>query len=125
MTPATREGGRVPDEPTNSELARRLDAIQGLLQTLPQTMVGRAEYASDQRGVEHRFAELAADIEDVRHQHTEDTRALHERISNTTQNSVANRQHWQHLIYTGLMPTIVAIAGVIGALWLGSHGGGK
>lgn len=112
----------MSDEPTNSELARRLDAIQLLLQSLPQSLVGRAEYAADQRALEHRFAELAADVEDVRRQGAENNRVVHQRISDSEKTSAGHRQHWQQLIYMGLIPALVVAAGTLVTIWLGQGG---
>ena len=110
----------MSDEPSNTELARRLDDQYRLLQAL----IGRNEYTADQRANDHRFAEVAADLADVRHQHAEDTRVLHERISTGAQSHVNHQRHWQQLIFTGLIPALVAVVAILAELWVnqgGSH----
>jgi hypothetical protein len=105
----------VSDEPSNAELGRRLDDIWRLLQPL----IGRAEYTADQRAAERRLADITADIDDVRRQHTEDIRAVNERQTAAERATRQGRTHWQTLIFTGLIPAAVAAI----AIWVsrGAH----
>lgn len=108
----------MAEEPTNGELARRLDDLK----TLVVGLVGRHEYDADKRAIEARFDEMGARLEDVRHQHHEDIRVVHERISAGNTSGVQNRQHWQSLLWQGLLPALVAAVGIWVA-YLAGHGG--
>jgi hypothetical protein len=108
----------VADEPSNAELAWRLQNIQQMLAGL----IGRPEYDADQRAADRRFTELAADIEDVRRQHAEDVRVLHERITEQARNGVEHRMHWRSVILTGVLPALVTGTGIL-VTWLISRGG--
>lgn len=108
----------MPDEVTTGELARRLDDIQRLL----TGVVGHPEYAADKRGLDYRFGEVKADIEDLRRVHADDVRELHARISEQARAGVEHRMHWRSLLLTGVFPALMTGLGVLVA-WLVAHGG--
>jgi hypothetical protein len=108
----------VADEPTPGELSRRLDAFATELRTL----IGRAEYSSDQRGLEHRFTDLGHDIEDVRRQHAGDIKDVNDRITREADKSAARQLGWRTLIFTGLVPAAIAGAAILVQIWLSSKG---
>ena len=78
------------EEPTHGELARRLDSLHTDLRTMVSGLVGRAEYVADQKAVDARFAVVHERLDDVRRQHSEDIRAVNERITgdNDTQTEI-------------------------------------
>lgn len=89
----------MADEPSNAELARRLTEIATLL----QQVVGRPEYNSDQRHVEHRFTEIERDIEDVRRTHTEDIKAIRALLDKAAEK---RGMDWRQAVYNGLLPAV-------------------
>lgn len=97
----------VADEPSNGELGRRLDVIHALLQGL----VGRAEYLEYQRALEHRLTGIERDIEGDRAQHAEDIKGL-----------AASRLSWRAIFYTGILPALLVLTGVIVNIWLATRG---
>lgn len=99
----------MPDEPSNGELGRRLDEIRILVQGL----VSRPEYAADQRALEHRLTGLERDIEDVRTQHAKDIDAV-----------TASRLSWRGIFYTGIVPAVLVLIGVLVQIWLATRGHG-
>ena len=109
----------MADEPSNGELGRRLDVIQHLLQDL----VGRAEYNARQEAADRRFAELAADIEDTRRQHSEDIRAVHQRLADADRKSQEHRLSWRTAFWSGILPALVVLAGILVQIWLAHSGG--
>ena len=108
-----RAGGDVADEPTNGELARRLDDILRLVAGL----VGHAEYAAEMRRVDERVADMRRDFD-------EKLKAVHQRITDEQQVTAAHRMSWRTIIYTGLVPAAVVLASILVQLWIASHGGG-
>jgi hypothetical protein len=115
----------VADEPTNGELARQLADIKLML----AAVVGHPEYAADKRYLDSRFADLASDLAEERHQRAaaieqerrdRDTavKAVSERIDAGRD----TRMHWRSLVLTGVLPALVALLGVIVTIAL-SHGG--
>ena len=94
-------------EPSNSELARRLDDIQRMVAGL----VVYPEYRESQRGIDRRFAELAQDIEELRRQQAEHVKA-----------TADHRMQWRSLILTGVLPALVAAIGILVTVLL-YHGG--
>jgi hypothetical protein len=107
------------EDPSNAELGRRLDGIAGLIQGL----IGRAEYAADQRGIEHRFTEHERDLSELRRCIEDGLRETGQRITDQEKAVSAQRRHWQDLIYTGIIPAIVAAIAII-VQWLllgGTH----
>lgn len=103
----------VADDPSNWELARRLDQIDRSLRAL----VGRDGYTEYQRAIERQFAELARDIEDVRRQHTEDVTALHKRIGDEAK-TATDRHQWKTMLWVGVFPAVVAVAAILVQVWL-------
>jgi hypothetical protein len=99
----------VADEPSNGELGRRLDDLFRLVSGL----VGRAEYAADQRALEHRLTNLDRDIEDLRTQHAKDIDAVS-----------ASRLSWRAIFYTGILPALLVLVGVLVQIWLATRGHG-
>jgi hypothetical protein len=99
----------VADEPSNGELGRRLDEIRILVQGL----VSRPEYSEYQRSMEHRLTNLDRDINDIRMQHAEDVKNL-----------ASNRLSWRAIAYTGLLPALLVLAGVLVNIWIATRGHG-
>lgn len=107
----------MDEQPSNWELGRRLDEIGRNLGAL----VGRPEYSSDQRALEHRLSDLARDLEDVRRKHDDDVRMLDARITAEAK-AAAERGQWKTTLLAGLIPSLVAVAAILVTIWL--HGGG-
>ncbi|MGH3120145.1 MAG: hypothetical protein ACRDND_03795 [Streptosporangiaceae bacterium] len=98
----------MADEPSNGELGRRLDEIRIIVQGL----VGRAEYAADQRALEHRLTGIERDIEEGRGRHSKDMQQV-----------AANRLSWRAIFYTGILPAVLVLLGVLVQIWLAKgHG---
>ena len=104
----------MADDITNGELARRLDDLRGAVARL----IGRDEYAADQRGDDRRFADLARDIAAVREQLTDDVKELRDDMAEAKRSSAEHRQSWRTVIYTGLIPAAVVLLSVLVQLWL-------
>jgi hypothetical protein len=104
-------GGEVPDEPSNSELARRLDAIYLVI-------VSRPEYLADLRRLDDRTGDLRRDIDENRRDSDEKIRAVHQRVTDTEKSAEAHRISWRTVIYTGLIPALVALGAILAQLWL-------
>jgi chromosome segregation ATPase len=120
----------VADEPSNGELARRLDDIARLLQGL----VSRAEYTADQRHVERRFTEMEHDIAEKRRVHEQDIRDLREENKDLrteikglrTELAAANSNNgtnFRQAIYSGAVPGIIFLLGIIVTIFLAFKGG--
>lgn len=103
-------------EPSNAELARRLNDIAVLL----QQVVGRPEYTADQRHSEHRFTEIERDIADVRRMHGEDVKDVNKRIDDVTKSSGSNLRQ---ALYNGLLPAIFLVVGLLVTILLAFKGG--
>lgn len=109
----------MADDVTTGELARRLADIQQMLATL----VGRDMYLSDKQGTEWRLAELARDLDSERRERAEAVKALSDRLDAQATAAGENRMHWRTLLWTGALPAMVALLGVIITLWISHHGG--
>jgi hypothetical protein len=115
----------VADEPTNGELARQLADIKLML----AAVVGHPEYAADKRYLDSRFADLADDLAEERRQRADaieqERRDRAAAIKATNERIDAGRDtrmHWRTLLWTGALPALVALLGVIVTIAL-SHGG--
>jgi hypothetical protein len=124
----------VADEPSNGELARRLDDIARILLGL----VSRAEYTADQRHTEHRFAELEHDIAEKRRGHDEDMREMRveltklrdetkdvrekvgEKLAERDRSSSVN---FRQAIYNGIVPGIFLVITLLVTVFLAFKGG--
>jgi hypothetical protein len=105
-------GGPVPDEPSNGELARRLDKIEILLQGL----VSRAEYTIDQRHVERRLADIDRDVADLRDKHDKDVGELRKALADDGKRQGVN---FRQAVYSGALPAILCAISVLLALKVG------
>lgn len=105
----------MADEPSNGELARRLDEIARLLRDVP----ARGEYLEYQRRVDQRFADMAADIAEVRHVHDVDVKEHQRRHDDDRKQRGTD---WRQALYQGLMPFAVAAAAVLLGMWLAKGG---
>lgn len=108
----------MADEPSNSELAWRLDDIRVKLADL----VGRAEYNAHQQGIDRRFADIGSDIQDLHRQHELDVQAVTARLDEHEKNATEHRYHWQQIVVPSATAFAVAIVGVIVEIWLAAHG---
>jgi len=106
------------DDPTLGEIGRRLAEMASDVRDLP----GRAEYTSDRRGLDYRFSELGRDLEDIRKRHAADFQEINRRISAELKEAIAKRQSWRQIIYTGLIPALVALLAILAQIWLRSGG---
>lgn len=101
-------------EPSNTELAWRLAEIKELVQDIP----GRREYTEYQIRVDERFKDTAEAIGDLRRTHTEDIKAVLERMDrheadHKQREQEARKQRgadWRQAIYSGIAPFAIAIA---------------
>jgi hypothetical protein len=114
----------LSDEVSTGELARRLDQIMQVLQGL----VGRSEYTEYQRHLEHRFAELVADMEEKRRIHERDVDALRvqldeerahrEKADDAIKKQIAEDDkgrgvNIRQAIFSGLVPAILLLITIL------------
>jgi hypothetical protein len=118
------------DTVTTGELSRSIAELKLMVGGL----ISRDVYAADQRAAGYRFSEFAADIQDLRNQHNEDVKALHDRITDQgkafneqiakdRQRAEDNRVNWRGHLLTGVLPALVALAGVLVTIYVKQHGG--
>jgi hypothetical protein len=107
----------VADEPSNSELAWRLEAIQRSVGEL----VGRPEYTARQEAAERRFSDLAADVAALERRHDDDIAKIHRRIDDHERDHKDSHHSWRNAIYVGIVPALVAAAAILAQLWMGAH----
>jgi hypothetical protein len=107
----------VADDVSTGELARRLDQVLQIVQTL----VSRPEYSSDQRHHESRFTEIGRRIDDVerdiadeRSARKEGDRVLHERMDKTGSN-------WRTNLWQGLAAVLILV-GIAVNIWTATRG---
>lgn len=108
------------DEPTNWELARRLEDIQKML----AVVVGLPEYAADRRALDYRLDDLQRDLETERRERANDVKAVNDRLDKQAEAGTEHRMHWRALLWTGALPAVVALLGVLVTLWIAHNGGG-
>lgn len=108
------------DEPSNWELARRLEDIQKML----ALVVGHPEYAADRRALDYRLDGLQRDLETERRERAGDVKAVNDRLDKQAEAGVEHRMHWRSLIWTGALPAAVALIAVLVTILLNIHGGG-
>lgn len=106
------------DEPTNRELAWRLDQIQSTL----SGAVGRLEYIADKRGTDQRLDTLERGISEAKRSGFEAIGRVNARMDEHEKSHKAAGVRWQTLLWTGVLPVLVAAIGVLATLYL-SHGG--
>ncbi|MGI8333469.1 hypothetical protein ACRYCC_26250 [Actinomadura scrupuli] len=104
------------NEPSPGELARRLDEIVRLLQGL----VSRPEYTEYQRHLEHRLAEVDADLAELRRTHAEDIRDIGKRLDERER---TNGTNVRQAIYSGIIPAILFLVGIL--ITISQSRGGK
>lgn len=118
------------DQPTNGELARRLEEIRQML----GGVVGHPEYAADKRALDYRLSSLSGELSEERHdrvaaveqerrERSEAIKAVNDRITSQVRDGVENRRHWRELLWQGALPALATIAVGLLALWA-AHGGG-
>jgi hypothetical protein len=106
------------DEISNGELGRRLDDLKGIMQGL----VGRPEYTAWQQDVIGQLAGLRRDIAEMRSDHADDIKTVNTRITDVKNEARDNRMSWRTLIWTGLVPALVVVLGIVAQLWMnGGH----
>lgn len=84
-----------------------------------QAMIGRAEYVTAQQGINDRFEALHHRIDETRRELSEDIKAVRE----DAKAAVASRQSWRTIVYTGLVPALVVLAGILWQIWHTGKGG--
>jgi hypothetical protein len=107
------------DTVTTGELSRSIAELKLMVGGL----INRNEYAADQRAAGYRFAELAADIQELRQQHNDDIKAINDRITKDRQQADESRVNWRGHLLTGVIPALVAFAGVLVTIYVKQHGG--
>ena len=118
------------DQPTNFELARRLEEIRQML----GGVVGHPEYAADKRALDYRLSSLSGELGDERRdrvaaidqerrERADAVKAVNDRIDEQARAGLENRRHWRELLWQGALPALATIAVGLLALWA-AHGGG-
>lgn len=109
----------MADDPSNGELARRIDDVhQSVLR-----MVSQELYLAEQRSAERRFGELERAIEKGRQRHDGDMKALNDRIDGQIRAATEHRMSWRQVIWTGLLPALVVLISILVQLWTSGRGG--
>jgi hypothetical protein len=103
----------VADEPTNGELARRLDGIGQSLHDLVQ----RGEYAEYQRGIDHRYSEASHDIEELRLRQQKSEAEIRAWVAEEL-SKINARDQWRITLMVSILPTLAAILGILVTIWL-------
>jgi hypothetical protein len=109
----------VVDDITNRELAGRLEDLRAAI----RDYVGRLEYAAYQADLEHRLTALAElhhrEITDIR----DDIRQLNARLDDADKAAREHRLSFRTVIYTGLLPAVVVLLGIVVQIILARSGG--
>ncbi|MGH3369309.1 MAG: hypothetical protein ACRDPR_04855 [Nocardioidaceae bacterium] len=95
----------MADDVSTGELARRLDQLLQIVQTL----VSRPEYTADHRHAEHRFTEIERDIAAEQAAREAAVREVHERIDKETTKKDTDRRQ---LLFSGLVPSVLVLASI-------------
>lgn len=105
-------------EPSNGELAWRLAEIKEIVQDIP----GRREYTEYQLRVESRFMAQADDIAELRKTHTEDLKAVLERMDRHEADHKAAQHRrgadWRQLLYSGVAPFAIGVFLLVVTTWV-------
>lgn len=120
----------MADDPSNGELARRLDEIRGML----GSVVGHPEYAADKQGLDFRLGNLAGQIADERRdraaaiererdERAEAVKALNDRFTEQAKAGTEHRRHWRELLWQGALPAVATLIVGLLALWAAHSGG--
>lgn len=107
------------DEPTNGELARRLEDLS----RIQDGFIGRREYQADERRVDDRFRDLRQAVEEERRDRQTAIEGVHQRITDETQAAANTKLSWRTILYTGVIPALVVLLSILVQIWL--HGGSK
>ena len=110
----------MADEPSNAELARRMDRIEVLLQDLSLRLVSSDVYNRDQRETERRFAELERELAEERLARKEDVKDLRGRMDERDKTGGSN---FRQGIYSGVIPALLVLAGILVQVFLALRGG--
>lgn len=96
----------MADEPSNAELAWRLEAIQ-------RELVSRSEYAARLEGAEHRFTDLAADVDRLDRKHDDDITRVHQRLDGHEQAHAASHLSWRQIVWPMLGAGVASAAAIV------------
>lgn len=107
------------DEPSNGELGRRLDSIQTMLGGL----VGRLEYDAEQRSFAIQLRDLAQDLAEERREREKSDEMLARRLDEQARAAADHRLSWRTVLWTGLLPAVMVVLGIVVQLWLARSGG--
>jgi transposase len=105
----------VTDAPSPGELSRRIDQVTMSLTQLVQ----RTEYTADRRFDERRFADLEADLTEMRRQHIDEIKALRASIDAATEKRGNNLRQ---AVYAGILPAVLVLMGIVVQIWLARQG---
>lgn len=120
----------MTDEPSNGELARRLDDIRHML----GSVVGHPEYAADKRALDYRLTDMGDEIAQERRdrvdaidlerrERAEAVKAVNDRITEQATAGLEHRRHWRELLWQGALPALATIVIGLLALWAAHYGG--
>jgi hypothetical protein len=109
----------VADDISNRELAGRMDDLRISVREL----VGRPEYTAYQRDIEHRLGGLSRDLAALRERHDRDVREVSGRLDKAAEDAKEHRLSLRTVIYTGLLPALVVLLGILVQIWLAHQGG--
>lgn len=104
--------------PSNADLAWRIDRLQGTL----NGVVGHPEYAADKRGTDQRLTALENGLAEAKRNGFEEIRRVDQRQERHEQSHQESGSHRLTLLWTGIIPVLIAAIGVIVTLYLnGGH----
>ena len=106
----------MADEPSLGELSRRIDHMTSMLGQLVQ----RTEYTADRRYDDRRFAEIEADLAELRRTWTDELNGLKQSIDAATEKRGSNVRQ---AVYAGLIPAVLVMVSIIVQIWLAAKGG--
>jgi len=106
----------VADEPSLGELSRRIDHVTSTLGQLVQ----RTEYTADRRFDDRRFAEIEADLGELRRTLSDELKALKTSIDAATEKRGTNVRQ---AVYAGLLPALFMMVSIVVQIWLAAKGG--
>jgi len=106
----------VVDEPSLGELSRRIDHMIAAQAQLVQ----RTEYTADRRYDDRRFAEIEADLAELRRTLSDELKALKTSIDAATEKRGTNVRQ---AVYAGLLPALFMMVSIVVQIWIAARGG--
>lgn len=107
------------DHYTTGELGRRLTEIQQRL----DAYVGRLEYDAELRGMGRQLGDLERALAEERRDREQELRDMRQQLKDQAQAASEARLSWRSVLWTGLLPALMVVAGIIVQIMLARSGG--